>query len=351
MSPNLLFAVIALAGFAAVLTRAKTPRLEAKADAAPDKEEKKEFSMHAFGAQFCEVRVNEVAGFAALLTLGLAFAGGGEGGGASSNRKSSKRLAIVAGAGRAEARLKGVKGAGEPAVTRRKQILDSLKAQERLERKAKLTIAARIEQAGLSISLQAFWIGSAVAGLAIGVVVAMLMRSPLAAAGAAFVGGLGLPRWLLGVLCKSRLKKFTEEFPNSVDVIVRGIKSGLPVHDCLKVIAQESPQPLAGEFQRLVEAVGVGQDLPSALETNLSTVLRARKLMREKIKALSGEAVASAGIIGVLPPGLLLAITLLQPSYMMVMFTDPRGHIALMAGATIMALGTFIMRRMINFKF
>ncbi len=324
-----------------------------------------------------------LAGFAAVLTLGLAFAGGGEGGGAASNRKSSKRLAIVAGAGRAEARLKGVKGAGEPAVTRRKQILDSLKAQERLERKAKLTIAARIEQAGLSISLQAFWIGSAVAGLAIGVVVAMLMRSPLAAAGAAFVGGLGLPRWLLGVLCKSRLKKFTEEFPNSVDVIVRGIKSGLPVHDCLKVIAQESPQPLAGEFQRLVEAVGVGQDLPSALEkmytrmptsevrffsiviaiqqktggnlaealTNLSTVLRARKLMREKIKALSGEAVASAGIIGVLPPGLLLAITLLQPSYMMVMFTDPRGHIALMAGATIMALGTFIMRRMINFKF
>ena len=321
-----------------------------------------------------------LAGFAAALTLGLAFAGGG--GSASAGRKTAKRLAVVAGPGRAEARLKTGKG-GDQAVTRRKQILDGLKAQERLERKAKLTIAARIQQAGLSISVQVFWIVSGVAGLAAGAAAGVALHNPLAALGAAFVGGFGLPRWLLGVLCKGRLKKFTEEFPNSIDVIVRGIKSGLPVHDCLKVIANESPQPLAGEFQRLVEGIGVGQDIGSGLEkmyvrmptsevrffsivmaiqqktggnlaealSNLSTVLRARKLMREKIKALSGEAVASAAIIGCLPPGLLATVTVIQPSYMMVMFTDPRGHIALMVGAGIMATGTFIMRRMINFKF
>ena len=320
-----------------------------------------------------------LAGFAAVLTLGLAFAGGG---GSSPTRKSAKRLSHVTGAGRVETRLKGAK-AGEPAVTRRKQLLESLKAQERQERKAKLTIGARLQQAGLSIPPRTFWIVSGALGAAAAAAVGLFLHNPLAAAGAAFVGGLGLPRWVLGVLCKGRLKKFTEEFPNSVDVIVRGIKSGLPVHDCLEVIARESPQPLAAEFRRLIEGVGVGQELTAALDkmhtrmptpevrffsivmaiqqktggnlaealSNLSTVLRARKLMREKIKAMSGEAVASAAIIGSLPPLLLIAVTMLSPSYMMVMFTDPRGHIALMASASIMAVGVFIMRRMINFKF
>lgn len=323
-----------------------------------------------------------VAGFAAVLTLGLAFAGGGSGA-AATGRKTAKRLAVVAGPGRAEARLKGAKGGGEPAATRRKQILETLKAQERLERRAKLTIAARLQQAGLSVSPRSFWIASAGLGLTLGGAAGAATHNPLAAAGVAFVAGLGLPRWIVGVLCKGRHKKFTEEFPNSIDVIVRGIKSGLPVHDCLKVIAQESPQPLAGEFQRLVEGIGVGQDLSTALDKmytrmptsevrffsivmaiqqktggnlaealgNLSTVLRARKLMREKIKALSGEAVASAFIIGALPPGLLAIVMVVAPSYMGVMFTDPRGHLALAGSAAVMGLGIFIMRRMINFKF
>ena len=324
-----------------------------------------------------------LAGFGAIMTLGLAFAGGGESGGAGGGRKAARRVATVAGSGRAEARLKAAKGPGEQVVTRRKQIVESLKAQERLERRAKVTIAARIQQAGLSISVRTFWIASLVFGLGAGAVVGVLIHSPLAAAGVAFVAGLGLPRWVLGFLCKGRLKKFTEEFPNSIDIIVRGIKSGLPVHDCLKVIAQESPQPVAGEFTRLVEGIGVGQELSSGLEkmytrmptsevrffsivmaiqqktggnlaealTNLSTVLRARKLMVEKIKALSGEAVASAFIIGSLPPAIMVLVMVVSPAYMMPMFTDPRGHIALLAGSTIMAVGAFIMRRMINFKF
>ncbi len=323
-----------------------------------------------------------VAGLAAVMTLGLAFMGGGSAASAS-GRKTAKRVAGVVGAGRVEARLKSTRTGGEPAVTRRKQILESLKAQERLERKAKLTIGARLQQAGLSTTPQVFWITSGALGLLAGLAAGVTLHMPLATLGAAFVGGFGLPRWVLGVLCKGRLKKFTEEFPNSVDVIVRGIKSGLPVHDCLDVIARESPEPLAGEFRRVIEGVGVGQDISTALDKmytrmptsevrffsivmaiqqktggnlaealgNLSTVLRARKLMREKIKAMSGEAVASASIIGALPPGLLVVVSLIQPTYMSVMFTDPRGHIALMVSVGVMGLGVFIMRRMINFKF
>ncbi|MGH6993545.1 MAG: type II secretion system F family protein [Caulobacteraceae bacterium] len=187
---------------------------------------------------------------------------------------------------------------------------------------------------------------------------------------------------MLGFLAKRRAAKFTSQFADAMDVIVRGIKSGLPVGDCLKVIAKESSQPLSGEFRRLVESLAMGLALDQALErmqerintselrffaivmaiqqktggnlaealANLSGVLRARKLMREKIKALSSEAVASAGVIGVLPPGVVVLISISSPSYMMPMFTDPRGHLMLLASGIWMSLGIFIMRRMINFK-
>ena len=320
-------------------------------------------------------------GFLALAGLGLAVSGGG--GGSAAGGRTAKRMAAVASGGRGEARARGAAGAKSAPDVRRKQILENLKAIERQERRAKLTIKSRIEQAGLSITVQHFWLGSLGLGLALGFITLILAHNPLIAFGVAFVGGLGLPRWLLGVLCAGRHKKFTEEFPNAVDVIVRGIKSGLPVHDCLKVIGAESPQPLASEFQTLVEGLGMGQELTSAMDKmhgrmptqevkffsivmaiqqktggnlaealgNLSTVLRARKLMREKIKAMSGEAVASAFIIGCLPIGIMVMVTVVSPSYMIPMFTDQRGHIALGIGAFLMGLGTFIMRRMINFKF
>ena len=195
--------------------------------------------------------------------------------------------------------------------------------------------------------------------------------------------GLGLPRWVVGFLGKRRMKKFSGEFANAVDIIVRGIKSGLPVHDTLKIIGRESPAPLGPEFQRLVENIGVGLTLEQALEKmyermptpelrfftiviaiqaktggnlaealgNLSAVLRSRKLMSEKIKALSSEATASAGIIGSLPPAVMAMVMVTTPAYMMLMFTDMRGQIMLMGSALWMAAGIFTMKKMINFKF
>ena len=179
------------------------------------------------------------------------------------------------------------------------------------------------------------------------------------------------------------MKKFSGEFANATDVIVRGIKSGLPVHDCFKIIAKEAPAPLGPEFQTLVENVSVGLTLNQALDkmyermptpelkffsiviaiqqktggnlaealSNLSLVLRARRMMREKIKALSSEAVASAGIIGSLPPAVMIIVFIVTPAYMGLMFTDPRGNIMLMGAAVWMAMGVFVMKKMINFKF
>ena len=155
------------------------------------------------------------------------------------------------------------------------------------------------------------------------------------------------------------------------------------MHDCLKVIAQEAPKPLNEEFHKMVENLGMGMSIDQCLEkmysrmptsevrffaivlsiqqktggnlaealNNLSVVLRSRKLMAEKIKAMSGEAVASAGIIGSLPVCIMVLVGITTPSYMAPMLFDPRGHILLLIGAFWMACGVFVMRKMINFKF
>lgn len=318
-----------------------------------------------------------ILGFITLTALGFAFAGGD-----SDSAKAAKRAQLIASGGERQARVRAKAAANTPDV-RRQAILKALKDQERKQKKASLSIAARMQAAGLAPNLKMFWIVSGVLALFVALIIIMLGQMPLVALGAGFAAGLGLPRWVLTFLGQQRMAKFTGAFADAVDIIVRGVKSGLPVHDCLKIIGKESPEPLAGEFRTLTENVGMGMPMDAALEKmyermptgelrffsivlgiqaktggnlaealgNLSTVLRARKLMKEKIKALSAEAVASAAIIGSLPPGVVILISVSSPSYMQPMFTDPRGHLMLLAGGVWMSIGIFVMRKMINFKF
>jgi len=304
--------------------------------------------------------------------------------GSSSSPALAKRTAAFGAGTSSRKRQKSSKSPED----RRKQITEQLKEAERRDRKARLTLRARMLHAGLEPNIPMFVSYSAVlAGVAFVVPFLALggqsipMRL-LISAGAAFGIGYGLPRWVLSFMCKGRVKKFTEEFPNAMDILVRGIKSGLPVHDGLKIIAKESSAPLGPEFQRLVENVGVGLSLDGALEKmtervpspelrffsiviaiqqktggnlaealgNLSTVLRARKMMREKVKALSSEAIASASIIGSMPPGVGGIVSIVRPQYIGIMFTDPRGQIMLLGGVIWMVLGILFMRKMINFK-
>ncbi|MBU1324715.1 MAG: type II secretion system F family protein [Alphaproteobacteria bacterium] len=319
-----------------------------------------------------------VLGFIVIGSLGWVFVGGDD-----SSAQAMKRAQTFGGPKTDNARTKKAAAAANTPEARRKQILTQLQEADRAERKARMTMAAKLKQAGLGMTLRTFVIVSVVLGLIAGLLPLLFGANALLGLGLAVVFGLGLPRWFVGMLGKRRMKKFGSLFPDAVDVIVRGIKSGLPVHDCFKIIARESPAPLGPEFQRLVDGLGVGLTLPQALEkmyermptpelkffaivmaiqqktggnlaealSNLTTVLRARKMMGEKIKALSSEATASAGIIGSLPPAVMILVTLTTPAYMMLMFTDPRGQFMLLVAGSMMGFGIFVMKKMIAFKF
>jgi tight adherence protein B len=295
----------------------------------------------------------------------------------SGEAKAQKRAAALL-APNAE-RVAANKGA-DPAK-RRKLIAESLKEIEAQNKKKKVTLEQRISQAGLSWSREAFLIGSVVFGLGLAGLLFVVNGDPLVVLGAAMVGIFGLPNWLLAFLRKRRIAKFIDAFPGSIDVIIRGVKAGLPVADCFRVIASEGQEPVRGEFRRIIESQAVGLSAGEATERfaervpvpeasffsiviniqqkaggnlsealgNLSRVLRDRKKMQGKVKAMSSEAKASAGIIGSLPFLVGGAVYLTTPSYMMVLFTTNIGKVIIVCGLLWMSIGVFIMRKMINF--
>jgi tight adherence protein B len=268
--------------------------------------------------------------------------------------------------------------------SRREQVETSLKDLEtRRLKESRVPLSTRLTQAGLNWTTQKFMIASG--GLAaVCFVIALLAGGGLlAAAGLAFAAGFGLPRWTLSYLKKRREKNFLKALPDAVDVIVRGIKAGLPLFESLKVVAADAPEPLKGEFMSIIETQAIGMPLGDACARlyermpvpeanffgiviaiqqksggnlsealgNLSKVLRDRKKMAEKIQAMSMEAKASAGIIGSLPPIVMLLVYLSTPQYISLLWTHPTGQLMLVGCAIWMSLGIFVMKRMINFDF
>ena len=126
---------------------------------------------------------------------------------------------------------------------RRKQIMQQLQEVDRRDRKARMTLSAKLKQADLPISLRTFIIISVVLGVIGAAAAFVLGLNPLLALGVGVAMGLGMPRWVVSMKGKKRMKQFSLAFADAVDILVRGIKTGLPVHDCFKIIARESPQP------------------------------------------------------------------------------------------------------------
>ena len=303
---------------------------------------------------------------------------------------------LISGSAKAEKRLQGVtdnatkrtvrNAQTEQINNRRKQVADTLKELElKQKQREKVTMRMRLERAGLDITPQVFWIASAVSGLVLGVVafVSLPGMNPLISVAVAFVGVLGLPRWVVSRMIKRRQSKFLEEFANSIDVIVRGVKAGLPLGDCIRIISTETQEPVKSEFRMISEATAVGVPLAEACGKlydriplpesnffaiviaiqqkaggslaealgNLAHVLRDRRKMRAKIIAMSMEAKASAAIIAALPIAVMLLVYLTSPGYIELLWKEPFGRMMLAASGGWMLLGTFVMRRMINFDF
>ena len=299
----------------------------------------------------------------------------------SGERKAEQRKQAVTRA------MSAVQAGGKERQTprvRRENVEESLRELEGRRAKARsVPPSLRIAHAGLNVSKRHFIVFAATLGIAAFVMFFLIGTGLPAALAAAFAASCGLPLWILKFLRKRREKKFIDGFPDAIDVIVRGIKAGLPLHESLKVISVEAREPLKSEFRTLVEsqAVGVtlgescsrlyermpvpeanffgivvsiqqktGGNLSEAL-SNLSNVLRDRKKMKAKIQAMSMEAKASAAIIAALPVAVMILIYITSPQYIELLWTHRLGHLMLAGSAVWMTMGVIVMRKMINFDF
>ncbi len=280
---------------------------------------------------------------------------------------------------------------GEVKGERRKQIKDTLQqlAQNTKARKKRLTIKTTLKQAGIGYSVKTFWLLS----IGFGAVIFMFALSAnfgdgiypgmglIIAVAVGFTATFGVPRWLIAIIRKRRMQAFLEELADAIDVMVRGIRAGLPLSDALRVVAAERADPVGPEFAEVFEGQRIGITIDQGFErmfervplqevnflavviaiqtktggnlgealNNLSVVLRDRKKMKAKVRSVSQEAKSSAAIIGSLPFLIIGALYLLQPDYVLILFTDKIGQMMLVGCAIWMTMGILIMRKMINF--
>lgn len=296
----------------------------------------------------------------------------------SGERKTEKRMASVA-------KTEAVARVSRQNQRSRRDVIESTlkEFEEKHKRNKSPPIAVRIAQAGLKWSKQKFLIIAGGIGAAFFAAGMLTGSGLMVSAALGFAGAFGAPLWLLSYLKKRREAKFLDAFPDAVDIIVRGVKAGLPLLDCMKMISIESPEPLKSQFRSIIETQAVGmplgeavgklyEDMPLAESNffaivisiqqkaggnlaealgNLSHVLRDRKKMKAKIRAMSQEAKASASIIGALPVAVMTMVYLSSPQYIALLWTEPLGRIMLAASVLWMATGVLVMKKMINFDF
>lgn len=240
----------------------------------------------------------------------------------------------------------------------------------------------RLEQTGKDISLGKY------AMICLGIIftvafLAMARGAPLYLA--LFMGlfvGIGGPHWIIGKMIKRRVAKFTASFPDAIDLMVRGLRSGLPITETLGIVSRELPGPVGIEFRAVADKMKIGRTMEAALQetsdrlgtaefqffvitlaiqretggnlaetlSNLSDVLRKRAQMKLKIRAMSSESKASAYIVGSLPFVVFTLVWMINPGYMAGFFTDQRLMVTGIGGLVWMSLGAFIMAKMVNFE-
>ncbi|MEQ8545501.1 MAG: type II secretion system F family protein [Roseitalea porphyridii] len=294
---------------------------------------------------------------------------------------------------RAEQRMKAFQGdiranrreadASRTREDRRRSVQQALKSQtDELNAKKRLSLSDLIFQAGMTIKPAAFIRNSIIFGVVLFVVLVIVQVPFYFAAIFAVAGGYLLPRFYVSRRRKKYQDRFLDELPNAVEAIVRGVKTGLPLNDSMRVVAKDTKEPVRSEFARVLDQQSFGLSMTEAVQVlldrvplpevnffvvvisvqqqaggnlsealgNLARVLRNRKKMKQKVKAMSSEAKASAGIIGSLPFVVATLVSLVTPTYLLPLFVTPVGNICLAAGVLMLATGIFVMNRMVQFE-
>tara|TARA_B100001179_G_C18599002_1_gene408952 strand:- start:1355 stop:2326 length:972 start_codon:yes stop_codon:yes gene_type:complete len=243
-------------------------------------------------------------------------------------------------------------------------------------------LALRLDRTGKNWSISQYFYLSV--GLAVVIVVLLYLQSgsfPLSLAVGIFLGA-GIPHLLVNKTISKRTAQFNAKFPDAIELLVRGLRSGLPVTETLGVVAQEVPGPVGQEFKGIVERIKIGRTMEESLQetadrlsipefdffcitlaiqretggnlaetlSNLADVLRKRAQMKLKIRAMSSESKASAYIVGALPFVVFTMIWYINPSYVGGFFSDDRLIVAGLGGLIWMSIGAFIMAKMVSFE-
>lgn len=268
---------------------------------------------------------------------------------------------------------------------RRRNIQDALKSQSENFAKARRSppLQVQIHQAGMKIRARDFIRNQIILAVAIAILAYFIQIPPVFALVFGAAGGYMIPKFFLKRRRNKYQARFLDELPNAVEAIVRGVKSGLPLNDSMRLVAKEAKEPLKSEFQRVIDQQAVGKSMTEAVQVlydriplpevnffvvvisvqqqaggnlsealgNLASVLRNRKAMKAKIKAMSSEAKSSAGIIGALPFIVGGLVSLASPAYLLPLYTTTLGQIWLGVAAVMMTMGILVMRQMIQFDF
>ncbi|MCZ8369854.1 MAG: type II secretion system F family protein [Porphyrobacter sp.] len=243
-------------------------------------------------------------------------------------------------------------------------------------------LAVRLNRTGKAWTVSQYLYTSLGLTLGVAVVMFVMSRAPVLSLGVGLFVGAGLPHFVVNYLINKRTNAFITKFPDGIELLVRGLRSGLPVTETLGIVATEVPGPVGYEFKSVIDRIKVGKTMEDALQdtgdklgisefnfftitlaiqretggnlaetlSNLAEVLRKRGQMKLKIRAMSSESKASAYIVGSLPFLVFGAIMYINPDYMTTFFTDDRLIVAGLGAAVWMGLGVFIMAKMVNFE-
>jgi len=298
------------------------------------------------------------------------------------------------GGGRADKRRKALQGnvrvnrlevdAARNRDERRKSVQQALKSQtDQLRAKKRVTLPQLLFQAGMTIKPAAFIRNSIIVGVVLTLVLILVQVPIFLAPVFGLAAGYLAPRWWVGRKRAKFQAMFLDELPNAVEAIVRGVKTGLPLNDSIRVVAKDAKEPVKSEFGRVLDQQSFGMSMTEAVTVlldrvplpevnffvvvitvqqqaggnlsealgNLAKVLRNRKKMKQKIKAMSSEAKASAGIIGSLPFVVGTLVSLTSPTYLAPLFFTTIGQIWLGIGVLMLSAGVFIMSKMVKFDY